>query len=102
MAIEARLSEYKGNAMIVLAQPGKDRGVQFGVKKAKLAIENIADITTFVEEGELNHADPNEIMVLKNGPDDRYPWELKLRDAIVILEAIDAVAAFADGKPIPA
>lgn len=42
-------SEFKGNAMIVLANDEEDKyPFQFGVKKAKLVVENIDAIKAFV------------------------------------------------------
>ena len=46
-------SEFKGNAMIVLKQNEEDKfPFQFGVKKAKLVLENIEAIKKFVEKHE--------------------------------------------------
>ena len=42
-------SDFKGNAMIVLKNDEEDKfPFQFGVKKAKLVLENIEAIKTFV------------------------------------------------------
>lgn len=42
-------SEFKGNAMIVLKNDEEDKfPFQFGVKKAKLVLENIEAIKAFV------------------------------------------------------
>ena len=44
-------SEFKGNAMIVLKNYEEDKyPFQFGVKKAKLVLENIDAIKAFVEK----------------------------------------------------
>ena len=44
-------SEYKGNAMLVLKQSEEDRfPFQFGLKKAKLILDNIEEIKKFVEK----------------------------------------------------
>lgn len=44
-------SEYKGNPMIVLKNSEDDQyPFQFGVKKAKLVLENIDAIKKFVED----------------------------------------------------
>jgi len=44
-------SEFKGNPMIVLRQNADDRfPFQFGVKKAKLVLENLDAIKKFVEK----------------------------------------------------
>ena len=44
-------SEYKGNPMIVLSQGEEDKfPFKFGVKKAKLILENIEEIKKFVEK----------------------------------------------------
>lgn len=44
-------SEFKGNPMIVLKNDEDDQyPFQFGVKKAKLVIENIEEIKKFVEK----------------------------------------------------
>jgi hypothetical protein len=46
-------SEFKGNAMIVLANDEDDKyPFQFGVKKAKLVLENIDAIKAFVEKND--------------------------------------------------
>ena len=46
-------SEFKGNAMIVLKNDEEDQfPFQFGVKKAKLVIENIEAIKSFVEKND--------------------------------------------------
>lgn len=46
-------SEYKGNPMIVLKNSAEDKfPFQFGVKKAKLVLENIESIKKFVEKYE--------------------------------------------------
>lgn len=44
-------SEFKGNPMIVLKNDEEDKfPFQFGVKKAKLVVENIDAIKAFVEK----------------------------------------------------
>ncbi|MBI3358383.1 MAG: hypothetical protein HY201_02070 [Nitrospirae bacterium] len=44
-------SEYKGNAMLVLKQSAEDKfPFQFGIKKAKMILENIEEIKKFVEK----------------------------------------------------
>jgi len=44
-------SEFKGNPMIVIKNSEEDQfPFQFGVKKAKLVIENIEAIKAFVEK----------------------------------------------------
>jgi len=44
-------SEYKGNAMIVIKNSEDDKfPFQFGLKKAKLILENIENIKKFVEK----------------------------------------------------
>lgn len=44
-------SEFKGNPMIVLKNSEDDQyPFQFGVKKAKLVLENIEEIRKFVEK----------------------------------------------------
>ena len=44
-------SEYKGNPMIVIRNNEEDKfPFQFGLKKAKLILENIEEIKRFVEE----------------------------------------------------
>lgn len=44
-------SEFKGNPMIVLKNDEEDKfPFQFGLKKAKLIIENIEEIKKFVEK----------------------------------------------------
>jgi len=46
-------SEFKGNAMIVLKNDEEDKyPFQFGVKKAKLVLENIEAIKAFVEKND--------------------------------------------------
>ena len=46
-------SEYKGNPMIVLKNTEEDKfPFQFGVKKAKLVLENVEAIRKFVEKYE--------------------------------------------------
>lgn len=46
-------SEFKGNAMIVLKNNEEDQyPFQFGVKKAKLVVENIEAIKKFVEKND--------------------------------------------------
>lgn len=46
-------SEFKGNPMIVLKNDEQDQfPFQFGVKKAKLVVENIEEIKKFVEKHE--------------------------------------------------
>ena len=43
-------SEFKGNPMLVLRQDPEDRfPFQFGLKKAKLILENIEEIQRFVK-----------------------------------------------------
>lgn len=47
----AEESEFKGNPMIVLKNDETDKfPFQFGVKKAKLIVENIEEIKKFVEK----------------------------------------------------
>jgi len=44
-------SEYKGNPMLVLKQTEDDKfPFQFGIKKAKLVLENMEAIKKFVEK----------------------------------------------------
>lgn len=44
-------SEYKGNPMIVIKNSEEDKfPFQFGVKKAKLILENIEGIKAFVQK----------------------------------------------------
>lgn len=44
-------SEFKGNKMIVLKNNEEDKyPFQFGVKKARLVVENIEEIKKFVEK----------------------------------------------------
>lgn len=44
-------SEFKGNKMIVIKNDEEDKyPFQFGVKKAKLVVENIEEIKKFVEK----------------------------------------------------
>jgi len=44
-------SEFKGNRMIVIKNSEDDQyPFQFGVKKAKLVLENIEEIKKFVEK----------------------------------------------------
>lgn len=44
-------SEFKGNPMIVIKNDEEDKyPFQFGVKKAKLVLENIEEIKKFVEK----------------------------------------------------
>lgn len=44
-------SEFKGNPMIVIKNSEEDKfPFQFGLKKAKLIIENIEEIKKFVEK----------------------------------------------------
>jgi len=46
-------SEFKGNAMIVLKNNEEDQyPFQFGVKKAKLVLENIEAIKKFVKKND--------------------------------------------------
>lgn len=46
-------SEFKGNPMIVIKNDEEDKfPFQFGVKKAKLILENIEDIKKFVEKND--------------------------------------------------
>lgn len=48
-------SEFKGNPMIVLKNDEDDQyPFQFGVKKAKLVLENIEAVRKFVEKYEKN------------------------------------------------
>ena len=44
-------SEFKGNAMLVLKQGEDDKfPFQFGLKKAKLIVENIEEIKKFIDK----------------------------------------------------
>lgn len=46
-------SEFKGNPMIVIKNDEEDKfPFQFGLKKAKLILENIEDIKKFVEKND--------------------------------------------------
>lgn len=46
-------SEFKGNPMIVIKNDEEDKyPFQFGVKKAKLVLENIENIKKFIEKYE--------------------------------------------------
>ncbi len=44
-------SEFKGNSIIILKRSEDDRfPFSFGISKARLIVENIEEITKFVEE----------------------------------------------------
>jgi len=49
-----KIGEYKGHKMLSLFEEGKEGDdkypFSFGIKKAKLILENIEDIKKFVEE----------------------------------------------------
>jgi len=46
-------SEFKGNAMLVIKNSEEDKfPFQFGVKKARLLLENIDSIKKFVEKND--------------------------------------------------
>ncbi|MCK5492248.1 MAG: hypothetical protein KAJ14_03960 [Candidatus Omnitrophica bacterium] len=46
-------SEYKGNAMLVIKNDEEDKyPFQFGLRKARLILENIEEIKKFVEKNE--------------------------------------------------
>lgn len=46
-------SEYKGNPMLVIKNSEEDKfPFQFGLKKARLIVENIEEIKKFVEKHE--------------------------------------------------
>jgi len=46
-------SEFKGNVMLVIKRDEQDQyPFQFGVKKAKLILENIEEIKKFVEKND--------------------------------------------------
>lgn len=46
-------SEFKGNKMLVIKSSEEDKyPFQFGVKKAKLILENIDEIKKFVEKND--------------------------------------------------
>lgn len=46
-------SEFKGNAMLVIKNSEDDQfPFQFGLKKAKLILENIEEIKKFVEKND--------------------------------------------------
>ncbi|MBS3174753.1 hypothetical protein J4440_02635 [Candidatus Woesearchaeota archaeon] len=51
-----KIGEYKGHKMISLIEEGKESDkyppFSFGVKKAKLILENLEDIKKFVEENQ--------------------------------------------------
>ena len=52
--------EYKGRAMMVIANSPDDRfPFKFGLKKAKLAVEHIEDIKKWVKEQEAVQASLN-------------------------------------------
>ena len=43
--------DYKGNAMLIIRQTPQDKfPFQFGIKKARLILEHLEDIKTFVEK----------------------------------------------------
>lgn len=47
------ITEFKGSPIISLKRDEDDKyGLTFGVRKAKLVVEHIEDIKTFVEENE--------------------------------------------------
>ena len=46
-------SEFKGNAMLVIKNDEEDKyPFQFGLRKAKLVLENIEEIKKFVEKND--------------------------------------------------
>jgi hypothetical protein len=52
-------SEFKGNAMLVLSQGPEDRfPFQFGLKKAKMILENLEAIQSFVKKYSKEDAPP--------------------------------------------
>lgn len=50
----AKIGEYKGHKMLILTEEGKEGEdkypFSFGIKKAKLILDNLEDIKKFVEE----------------------------------------------------
>ena len=49
-------SEFKGNPMIVIKNDEEDKfPFQFGLKKAKLILENIEEIKKFVEKNDKSY-----------------------------------------------
>jgi len=47
------IGEFKGNTIIILKRNEEDKyPFNFGVKKARLILDNIGDIKKFVEENE--------------------------------------------------
>ena len=61
-------SEFKGNPMIVIKNDEEDKfPFQFGVKKAKLILENIEEIKKFVEKNDKQkHRGKGMFFVLRN------------------------------------
>lgn len=49
---EVERFEYKGNPMIKLTADNGFTSIQFGLTKARMIIENIDDIKSFVKENE--------------------------------------------------
>ena len=50
-----KIGEYKGHKMIILTEEGNESDkypFSFGVKKAKLILDNIEEIKKFVEENQ--------------------------------------------------
>ena len=48
---ESLEGDYKGNAMLIIRQSPQDMfPFQFGVKKARLILEHLEDIKTFVKK----------------------------------------------------
>ena len=51
-----KIGEYKGNKIITLVEKGSEMSdrypFSFGLKKAKLILENIEDIKKFVDENQ--------------------------------------------------
>ncbi len=51
----SKVGEFKGHKVLVLFEEGREDDrfsqVTFGLKKAKLILDNIKDIEKFVEEG---------------------------------------------------
>ncbi len=49
-----KIGEFKGNKILILTEEGQESSdkypFSFGIKKAKLILENIEDIKKFVEE----------------------------------------------------
>lgn len=93
MSVETGEFEAGGKVhqMCLVKDNPDDRGCQFGLGKAKMAMENLQQLSEVVLMNDKIGADDKDIVVTLN-PSSRYPWEVTYGQARRIVRNPEGIA----------